>query len=306
MVGVPAGRPVVVGVDGTPASRRALTWAVQEARAQRRSLRLLHAWDISAAASGYVPPDVEGARAAAGAVLDEATGQVADLARGLAPGLAVTPALVQGPTARVLTEESAHAALVVLGSHAHGALAGLLLGSTSVEVAAHADCPVVVVPGAGHDRGHRGEDAAEVRWAGPVLVGVDGSQLSAPALEVAFEAASRRREGLTVLYAWSVPSPYLPEAVVVLADEAATSRQARLTVAESLAGWRERFPDVAVTEVVLHGHPVDALVAASADAALLVVGSHGRGGFRGMLLGSVSQAVMRHAVCPVAVVRRIG
>ena len=124
-------------------------------------------------------------------------------------------------------------------------------------------------------------------------------------------SATNTPEGLTMARASEMPAVrgiWLRDgsfiaAPVTFADESAVSVQARLTMAETLAGWREKYPDVAVTEVAVRGHPVDALVDASTRAGLVVVGSRGRGGFRGMLLGSVSQGVLRHSAGPVAVVR---
>ena len=289
MFGTPTGRPVVVAVDGSPSADRALTWAVREAQAERRALRVVHVWDASAGAFGYIPPDYEALRTAAEELLDDAVVQ----ARESAPDLDVTGVLAHGAPTPTLLDNAADASVLVVGSHGKGGFAGLLLGSTSIEASAHATVPVVVV---------RGERSPA--WDGPVVVGLDGSELSTAALDFGFEAASRRNEGLTVLYAWNLPNPYVPDVITVLADESAVSTQARLTMAETLAGWREKYPDVAVTEVAVRGHPVDALVEASTRSGLVVVGSRGRGGFRGMLLGSVSQGVLRHAACPVAVVRR--
>ncbi|MFC7615699.1 universal stress protein [Actinokineospora soli] len=162
------------------------------------------------------------------------------------------------------------ACLVVLGSRGLGGFGGLLLGSTAVQVAAHARCPVVVV------RGER---------SGDVVVGVDGSAHSVEAIAFAFGEAQRLGAGVVAVTAGSQE------------DEAARA------LAESVAGWAERYPDVPVRRSVVRGHAARALVDAAADAALLVVGSRGAGGFRGMLLGSVSQGVLHHATCPVAIVR---
>jgi nucleotide-binding universal stress UspA family protein len=135
-------------------------------------------------------------------------------------------------------------------------------------------------------------------------VGVDGSPASDSALGFAFEEASLRGTGLTVVHAWTMPVSTGPGDILPLVydiDEV-NAEETRL-LAETVAGWQEKYPDVRVHRVVAHGAPAHELVQRSAGAELLVVGSRGRGGFRGLLLGSVSQAAIHHAQCPVAVVR---
>lgn len=285
-----AGSPVVVAVDGSACGEKALAWAVDEALAEHRAVRVVHSWEV--VVSGYVPvpSEIEIVHDAAKAVLAAAVDAVHDLA----PGLHVEGRLVHGGAGHAILEESRDAALVVTGSRGRGGFRGLLLGSTSVEVTAHATVPVVVV---------RGQDA-EASWRrAPVVCGVDGSEVSEAALGFAFEAAARRGEGLTVVNAWQLPNPYAEGVYSVLADELPLVEGARLALAESLAGWREKYPDVPVTQVVERGHPVDVLCDQARGAALLVVGSRGRGGFRGLLLGSTSHGIVRHSPCPVAVVR---
>jgi nucleotide-binding universal stress UspA family protein len=141
--------------------------------------------------------------------------------------------------------------------------------------------------------------------AGRVVVGVDGSELSTQALAFAFDEASLLGIGLTALHAWDVPFFDVPGhggAGVPGAVREFKGEELRL-LSESLSGWREKYPDVDVRQTLVHEEPVKALVEASSGAALIVVGSRGRGGFRSMLLGSVSHAMVHHARCPVAVVR---
>jgi nucleotide-binding universal stress UspA family protein len=203
-----------------------------------------------------------------------------------------------GPSGRVLLDQSNDAAMVVVGSHGRGGFARLMLGSSSTAVAAHATVPVVVT---------RGTTSSGAWRQGPVVVGIDGSSVAVSAIDFACRAAALRRRGLVAVHAWAQPDPFVDEAYAVLSESATRQTEARLAVSESLAGWRSQYPDVAVTEMIADGHPVDALLAEAkrADASLLVVGSRGRGGFTGLLLGSVSRGVLHHATCPVAVVRPV-
>jgi nucleotide-binding universal stress UspA family protein len=159
------------------------------------------------------------------------------------------------------------------GSRGLGAVGTLFLGSTGVELTARAACPVVAVRG----REHKAQR---------IVVGVDGSDTSLRALEYGFDEAALRGARLTAIHAVEHP--------VNEADSGITDTVARL---------RERFTDVPAELTTVTAHPAEALINASADADLLVVGSRGRGGFRGLLLGSVSQTVLHHADCPVAVQR---
>jgi nucleotide-binding universal stress UspA family protein len=185
--------------------------------------------------------------------------------------------------------------VVVVGHRGLGGFTGLLVGSVGVQVAAHAAGPVVVV---------RPHSAAAGASAGRVVVGIDGSPLSRAALGFGFEAAARRGVGLTAVHAWTEPVSTGPGDMLPLVYDAddVDAEETRL-LAEALAGWAEKYPDVPVDRKVVRGRAAEALVAESAGAALLVVGSPGRGGFTGLLLGSVSQAALHHADCPVAIVR---
>ncbi|MEV4389068.1 universal stress protein, partial [Micromonospora sp. NPDC049580] len=219
---------------------------------------------------------------------DTARRQADDLVRKAAadaaaahPGLTVTGEVYDGPPALVLQERSADAGLLVLGSRGHGGFGGLLAGSTAVAVAAHAHCPVVVV----RDGTASGPEA-------PVAVGVDGSEPSLVALGFAVERAAQRRVPLRVLHAWT-PGP---EAAAGTPDEQAA-------VEEALEPWRRTFPELDITLDLVAGSPAGTLIESSRSAQLVVVGSRGRGGLAGMLLGSVSQQLIQHAGCPVAVVR---
>ncbi|MCO1595815.1 universal stress protein [Micromonospora sp. RHAY321] len=274
---------ILVGYDGSTDASVALDWALDEAERSGQPVRLAYVFEWLTVAS-WVGPGV-----APGIWPDDtARRQVEELVRDAAaqagaahPGLTVTGEVYDGPPALILQERSAEAGLLVLGSRGHGGFGGLLAGSTAVAVAAHAHCPVVVV-----------RDGAGSAPGGPVAVGVDGSEPSLVALGFAAERAAQRRVPLRVLHAWTQG----PGGAAGVPDE-------RAAVEQALEPWRRTFPELAVTVDLVAGSPAATLVDASQQAALVVVGSRGRGGLAGMLLGSVSQQVIQHAHCPVAVVR---
>jgi nucleotide-binding universal stress UspA family protein len=170
------------------------------------------------------------------------------------------------------------------------------MGSVTSGLVYHAHCPVAVI----HDEAPPNADVAQ----SPVLVGIDGSPESELATAIAFDEASRRKVGLVALHAWSdvsvfdsafdLPGPRWPE-LKSIEDEA---------LAERLAGWGERYPDMSVRRVIVRDEPALQLIDQSQWAQLVVVGSHGRGGFAGMLLGSISAAVVMLARVPVIVARQ--
>jgi nucleotide-binding universal stress UspA family protein len=278
---------LIVGVDGSPGSEAALEWATAEAGRRRLPLHLVHATNIDylVAAAMLSPSDVTD-------VPDELVEDAMARVRAAAPDLTVTAEASTQSAARALVERSVGAEEVVVGSQGKGPVRGAL-GSVSLQVAMHARCPVVVV------RGHEPGVAT-----GPVVVGVDGSALSSEAVGYAFEHASLRRVPLAVVHVWWIE---FVEGVVVTTPGTPQWREIRerqrLSVSESLAGWREKYPDVEVEVHIEHGRPADALVSNSERACLVVVGARGRGGFGGLLLGSVSHGVLHRAHCPVAVVR---
>ncbi|WP_410812301.1 universal stress protein [Micromonospora sp. 067-2] len=287
---------ILVGYDGSIDASVALDWALDEARHSGQPVRLAYVFEWLTVAS-WVGPGV-----APGIWPDDtARRQVEDLVRDATaqaaaahPGLTVTGEVYDGPPALILQERSAEAGLLVLGSRGHGGFGGLLVGSTAVAVAAHAHCPVVVVrdttDGTGPAPG--GTTAAPGGRSGPVAVGVDGSEPSLVALGFAAERAAERRVPLRVLHAWT-PGP----------GGAAGVPDERAAVEQALEPWRRTFPELAVTVDLVAGSPAAMLIDAGQDAALVVVGSRGRGGLAGMLLGSVSQQLIQHTRCPVAVVR---
>jgi nucleotide-binding universal stress UspA family protein len=287
-----AERPVVVGVDGSDSALAAVDTAAGEAAMRGRPLHVVHAFiwpllNVPIGPSRWGPPE-GGLRNQAERILQDAVARASQHR----PGLCVTGDLLTGGAAPLLIECSRWAELVVVGDRGLGGFTGLLVGSVAVALAAHAACPVLIV---------RGEE----RPAAPVVVGVDGSPANEPALGYAFESARLRNAPLVVLHARALPRPPTPRAVPeadshLRAVEGETCR----ALSEALAGWTDRYPEVEVRRVDAAGDPRIELVNASTSAQLLVVGSRGRGGFTGLLLGSVSQAAIQHARCPVAVVPR--
>ncbi|TQJ50718.1 universal stress protein [Phycicoccus sp. SLBN-51] len=280
-------RAVVVGVDGSAGSDAALDWAVDEASRRRLPLHLVHATNIDylVAAAMLNPAD-------APPVVDDLVQAARDKVLAGAPDLRVTAEASTGAAAHDLVQRSEGAECVVVGAEGKTAVRGAL-GSVSLQVAMHATCPVVVVRGAEPGTPN-----------GPVVVGVDGSAISFEALGHAYEQASLRGVPLRVVYAWWIE--FVDGVVVTTPGSpqwAAVEERQRLLLAESMAGWAERYPDVVAEVEVVHDRPADAIAGASEGACLAVVGARGRGGFRGLLLGSVSHAVLHRAHCPVAVVR---
>lgn len=283
---------VIVGYDGSEGSQLALRWAAAVAKQRGRTLEIITTWSMPAAdlgigASSTLQQElIDQLRDEAQTANDEGAQIAADM------GVNAIGELHAGRTAAVLVKRSEGAEMVVVGSHGAGGLTGFLLGSVSRQVSAHAKCPTVVV-------------RPLVEDADGIVVGVDGSEHSLKALEWAFEQASFMGLPLHVVHSWEIPPTwsmvevpsYEPE--VLIRDYG--NSELRET-SEAMSGFRENFPDVKVRQEVMKGSPVKALVKASENAALLVVGSRGLGGFRGLLLGSVSHAVVHKAGCSVAVV----
>jgi nucleotide-binding universal stress UspA family protein len=276
-------RPIVVGVDGSPGADDALRWAVGEARLRHSPLRLTHAYrrypvDARIPLYADIPDvDLELSRHSAEQVLANAV----DRASELDAGVEVDGDVISGDPVQVLLGESEHASLLVLGSRHLKALGSAVLGSVSAAVSARAACPAIVVRGTGSTD----KDAG-------VVVGVDGADDADAVLGFAFEHASRHQVSLRALLCWSATSMWQVE----------PPETARTWLSETLAGWWEKYPDVAVYPEVVREHPVAGLVLASTAQKLLVVGSRGRHALAGTLLGSVSQGVLHHAACPVAVI----
>ncbi|MEU9836460.1 universal stress protein [Streptosporangium sp. NPDC048047] len=283
---------VLVGTDGSAPARAAVRWAADDAVRRGWALRIVHVcepWTYDLPLQ--TPPGFRDSMAEyCRGMLESA----ADLAREHAPQLEVDAVLEPGRIVEVLRREAADAREVVVGSRGLGGFTGMLLGSVSLALAGHVNASVVVVKGEPREQP-----------AGEVVVGFDGSAHSVAALEYAFEDAARRGARLHAVHTWQMPvvgpgaTAYTP-----LIEEIAASE--RHIIKDALAPWRDKYPQVEVTETVVCGHPVAVIRDASRNADLVVVGSRGLGRAGSALLGSVSHGVLHHSHCPVAVVRARG
>jgi nucleotide-binding universal stress UspA family protein len=294
-----AGREVVVGFDGTTPAMAAVRWAAVEAGRLGGSLLVLYAADVPTAPSWGLPAPA--GRPDLARLSREVAAQGAALARAQDPGLAVHSLGVVGGAAAELVAHSADAGLVVVGRRPRSAVQSAVLGSVSFAVSMHARCPVVVVQ---QGREHHPEGAGA-----PIVVGVDGSRAAHGALQLAAQFAWAWTAPIRVVSAWHVPvlEPW-SELYGGAADLAEVQRATAVAVSEDVAiavqALRAEHPDLDVSAEAVEGGAVDVLVRASRDAGLVVVGSRGHGGFAGMMLGSVSHALLRGAHSPVVVVRR--
>jgi nucleotide-binding universal stress UspA family protein len=287
------GGRVVAGVDGSECALQAVRWAAAEAARRRVPLRLVAAHTFPA--GGFVGDPGLGVDPRV-VLRDVVLGNLkaaAAAAAEVSPGVDVEQADVDGDPAVVLAGESQRAALVVLGDRGLGGFTGLLLGSVAVALSAHAACPVVVVRGS--------ETDPAVSRPEPVVVGVDGSPGSEAAVAFGAEAAVQRGVPLVAVHAWLDVAG--DPALLSLVDRETVESRAREVLVGRLAGIRTAHPHLVVRELVVHDRPARALVDQSRGAQLVVVGCRGLGGLRGLLLGSVSQQLLHHAHCPVAVAR---
>ncbi|HEX5543163.1 MAG TPA: universal stress protein [Micromonospora sp.] len=263
---------VVVGVDDSAASRQAVRLAAFEALGQQRPLCLLHAfnWEPTVAAAGghWSRHEAEQLLAAA-----------EQAARERAPGVQIHSEIVEGAPARALQHASRNAALVVIGDGGLTDYVTLPVESVAMQVAAHAECNVIVV----RDREEQ---------PGPVLVGVDGTDHSDHALAVAFDIAAQRRAELVII---QVDEPRKDGA-----DRAPRSPTPQQEAA--VAQWRQKYPGVVTRQRQERGDPSRLLVQAARTAALVVVGARGERPSHGAL-GPVCLSVLHHAPCPVVIVR---
>lgn len=295
---------IVVGVDGSAPSNAAVAWAAHDAAIRKIPLTLVH---VTAPAAAAMSAGVAAPSLVAMPVIDdyirwqqENAEQVIEDAHKIATatdpgGLEVqTKILSRSPTPALL-ELSTDAELLVAGCRGQGGVDRTLLGSVSSGLVHHAHCPVAII----HDEEIPSAQA-------PVLVGVDGSPTSERATEFAFDEASRRGVELVALHAWSdMPILGFPSINWSPAETENIKSAEKEVLAERLAGFAERYPNVSVRRVVVADRPSYQLLKHAESAQLVVVGSHGRGGFAGMLLGSVANAVVNSACVPVVVVRKV-
>jgi nucleotide-binding universal stress UspA family protein len=279
-------------VDGTLGSDVAQRWAVDEARARKLPLELVcsYTWSINVGNIDLYSTEpgasMREVRAKADQVMKTSLQQIAAIAE----EVEVVGSVIEGNPIDVLLAACENAALLVVGSRQLHATGSFLLGSVGTAVAARATCPVVVT------RGPAGYPAERSQ----VVVGVDASPEAEIVLGFAFDEASRHRAPLHAVMCWH---PTLLSAPRWLSRPGARAREeAEVRLAEALAGWQEKYPDVAVTSTVVDDHAGYGLVSASVSQYLLVVGQRGRRAAVASALGSVSQSVLHHAVCPVAVV----
>ena len=280
--------PIVAGVDSDPATRMALAWAADEAARRRVPLRLVHAEGVPTA--GFrrweIPPSWEAWNRALHEAGERVLKAAVDFAEARQPQVEVSGLLAEGNPVWILREQSREATALVLGSwHLSRMKEAFSSAPVALPVITHAQCPVIVVPEPEHVTPQHT----------CFVVGVDGSARSATAVDFAFEEAALHGATLRAVFAWH------PRLLGVL-DEHAARQECERLLSETVVGRGATYPDVELRHEVVRGHPVEVLTEASAQALGLVVGTRGRGGFTGMLLGSVSQGALRHAHCPVITV----
>ncbi|MBX8690254.1 universal stress protein [Mycobacterium sp. 20091114027_K0903767] len=288
---------IVVGTDGSAPAQAAVWWAAREAVMRHVPLTIVHvlaALPVAASSLGWpagrVPEEI--------LKIQEAEGRdfIADAtltARKSAGDrhIDITGEMFIGAPVAALAQLSEDAQMVVVGSRGRSARHRRLLGSVSAGLLHHGHCPVAVVPDE--------EESPEIGRL-PVLVGIDGSAASELATSIAFDEASWRGVDLVALHVWS-------DADMSSLPSFETSAQLQVAgecLAERLAGWQEKYPDVTVHRIIRYDRPAQQLLDESVRAQLVVVGSRGRGGFTGMLLGSVSTAISQEAGVPVIVARQ--
>ncbi|BBX45879.1 universal stress protein [Mycobacterium cookii] len=284
---------IVVGVDGSPGSDAAVSWAAREASLRGEIVTLMHvvqpvvvSWPVSAGQASVAEWQDENARQA----IDRARKGV-DAVLDPERQHDVRSEVLYSHPVDALVDASKDARMIVVGSHGRGALGRLLMGSVSRGVAEHSHCVVAVI--------HASPDPRPDDAGAPILLGIDGSPASEAATAWAFEEASRRAAPLIALHAWSDVGVF----PIFGMDWRDYQGEGEEVLAERLAGWQEHYPDVHLTRRLVCDTPAHWLLEESQRSQLVVVGSHGRGGFGGMRLGSVSAAIAQSATVPVIVVR---
>lgn len=287
---------IVVGYDGSEDSDRALDWALQEAAALSAELKVVVAMGRPVAVDpSLYGPFLEAIEGEADAVAGKA------VARAQERGVPAVGVVERGDAAGVLVHESEPASTVVLGKRGRHGVRGRV-GSVSAAVAAHAKCPVIVLPDRWDPEGRAARGAAGP-FAGRVVVGVDRLGGDNPAVVAAARYAERHDLALALV-------TVVPEAMNVPTGSAELDRAVReqltgpaQTLVDQVAdAVRAEHPQLAVETFVFAGVPADQLLEAGRTAELVVVGSRGYGGFRGLLMGSVSQAVLNEGESPVMIV----
>ncbi|MFI8873048.1 universal stress protein [Streptomyces sp. NPDC055243] len=282
-------KPLIVGVDGSDPSLRALDWAVDEAATRGVPLHVVHAsrWEWY---EGHEPSfDIN--RTSVQALSDHIAASAVERALRRTTTVKVTSEVLPEDPAVALSLISPEAGALVVGSRGRGELAELLLGSISLSVAAHAASPVFVVRGG--EKNLRGGFRT-------VAVGVDDAQEADSAVEFALREAAARNATVDVVHAWRCPAREAPDFPSTAYDD--HQRRATELVEDLVRDAMASHPEVTVRREIVEGHARTALLAASRTADLLVVGARRRKGHIGMQLGPVNHAVLHHSSCPVAVV----
>ncbi|MEU5952292.1 universal stress protein [Streptomyces sp. NPDC047525] len=285
-------KPLIVGVDGSDPSLRALDWAVDEAAARGVPLHVVHAsrWEWY---EGHEPSfDIN--RTSVQALSDHIAASAVERALHRTTIVKVTGEVLPEDPAVALALISPEACALVVGSRGRGELAELLLGSISLSVAAHATSPVFVVRGG--EKSLRGGFRT-------IVVGVDAPQEADGAVEFAFREAAARDAAVTVVHAWRRPAREIPDSPSTAPDD--RQRRATELVEQAVRDAGAAHPEITVRRETVEGHARTALLAASRDADLLVIGARRRRGHVGMQLGSVNHALLHHSACPVAVVPHV-
>jgi len=284
-------KPLVAATDGSEESMRAVEWAAREAVLHSAALRIVSAASLPRMIGLQVRPDRDVVADLLREERDRALAAAARRAAGMAPGLLIDTDSLPGQPAQAVAESGAGALMLVVGSRGIGAFAAMVLGSVSRYAAAHASCPVVVVR----------DETAAVRQ--QVAVGIGDLDSCADSLTFAFEEAGLRKASLLVTHAWHTPQTEISRAgsPSPVPGSYAIEAEAARQLAGLVDSWRKKYPDVPVSEEVVHGHPGRALVGLSASSDLVVIGRHAKHpSLQGP--GAVRHAVLNYALGSIAVV----
>lgn len=286
--------PVVVGIDDFEHSDRLIATAAREAELRGAALWLAHAYYGYAPAAQGVPPGYAPEQILRDTVAEQLA-VIAEKARAEHPDLHVETSVLAGPAAVALARLADPAALLVVGGRGRGGLTGQLLGSVSLKVLAHADCPVLVARGSCERTTQR------------IILGLDvdpDSRTGPEVLEFAFKEASARHAALYAFHAWEDPAELYAYGAKFFtqAQHAVALQHAREKLEAVLAPWQQMFPEVQVASEALAGLPSRLLVEATELTDLVIIGGRARQDGHGMRVGAIAHTVLHHARCPVAIV----
>ncbi|MFE0918768.1 universal stress protein [Streptomyces nigra] len=296
-------RTVVAGLDGSSESRSATEWAAREARLRGLPLTIVHVWEPIPAPMAQAP--LLGAETQQNWT-ERMPREAADAIRLRHPDMELTIEQRTGDATEALLDAAKEAELIVLGSRGLSGIGGFMVGSVGLSVAAHSERPVVLVRAGEqatdeHEPDADGLPSTQTPFR-PVVLGLDANSPDGTLIEFAFEEAARRGTRLRVLHGWNLPPYYVYGLTVDIELQDEIVRQQAALLADALKPWRQKFPDVEVSEEVPAGSPGARLVDVSREASLVVVGRRIRRRPFGAHIGPVTHAVLHHAVAPVAVV----